>query len=105
MTIEPERKYPAAAPYEETLYQELQDKDFAIAYLNECLQDEEDLSVFLLALKHVIEAQDIKMTELAKKSGLNRESLYKMLSQKGNPELKSIRAVLSGLGLRITIAG
>lgn len=105
MTTSPERKHPASVPYEELLNQELQDKEFALAYLNECLQDEEDLSVFLLALKQVIDAQEIKMTELSRKSGLNRESLYKMLSQKGNPEMKSIKAVLAGLGFRLTIAG
>lgn len=105
MTTKQPRKYPAAAPYEDLLYQELQDKAFATAYLNESLQDEEDLSVFLLALRHVIEAQGIKMTELSKKSGLNRESLYKMLSERGNPEMRSIKAILDTLGLRLTVAG
>ena len=105
MTTNPEPKHPASIPYEDSLYKELLDKEFAVAYLNECLQDEEDLSVFLLGLKHVIEAQGIKMTELSRKAGLNRESLYKMLSQKGNPEMKSIKAVLDGLGFRLTIAG
>jgi probable addiction module antidote protein len=105
MTTNPEPKHPASLPYEALLSKELQDKEFALAYLNECLQDEEDLSVFLLALKQVIDAQGVKMTDLSKKSGLNRESLYKMLSQKGNPEMKSIKAVLDGLGFRLTIAG
>lgn len=105
MTTKPDKPIPKSVPYESSLYQELQNKEFALAYLNECLQDEEDLSVFLLALKQVIEAQGTKMTDLSKKSGLNRESLYKMLSEKGNPEMKSIKALLNGLGFRLTIAG
>jgi probable addiction module antidote protein len=39
--------------------------------------------VFLLALRNVAEARG--MTKLAARSKLNRESLYKMLSKRGNP--------------------
>lgn len=99
------KRHPRTIPYEDVIAKDLQDKEFAIAYLNECLEDEEDLSVFLLALRHVIHAQGIKMTALAKQSGMNRESLYKMLSPQGNPELKSIKAILDTLGFKIHIAG
>lgn len=105
MTTKPPRKHPPSVPYENLLYQELQDRAFATAYLNEALQGEEDLSVFLLALRHVMEAQGVKMADLSKQSGLSRESLYKMLSEKGNPEMRSLKAILDTMGLRLTIAG
>lgn len=43
------------------------------------------------------------MAELAHKTDRNRESLYKTLSEQGNPQLSSIRSILSGLGYRLTV--
>ncbi len=88
--------------YQEELLEALQDPEEALAYLNEALSDE-DPRVFLLALKQVMDAQGEDMAELAKKSRLNRENLYRMLSRKGNPKLTSIRAVLDTLGLQLAI--
>jgi probable addiction module antidote protein len=93
-----------ATPYDELMAQRLQDKALAIAYLNESLQDEDDLTMFLVALRRVVDAQGVRMTELSKRSGLTRESLYKMLSDKGNPELASIKSVLDALGYRLSIS-
>lgn len=44
------------------------------------------------------------MTEIAKATGLGRESLYKALSAEGNPELATILKVVAALGLRLTVA-
>ena len=93
-----------ATPYDELMAQRLQDKALAIAYLNESLQDEDDLTMFLVALRRVVDAQGVRMTELSKRSGITRESLYKMLSDKGNPELASIKSVLDALGYRLSIS-
>jgi len=43
------------------------------------------------------------MSKLAAKSKLNRESLYKMLSKRGNPSLQSLSTVLDGLGFRLAV--
>ena len=43
------------------------------------------------------------MAQLAEKSKLNRESLYKMLSERGNPELTSLEALLRALGFRLAV--
>ena len=51
--------------YQEKLLQNLQDPEFATAYLNVALMDE-DLRIFLLALKNICEAQDKKITDLSK---------------------------------------
>lgn len=42
-------------------------------------------------------------TQLAEKTKLNRESLYKMQSERGNPELKSLNALLHALEFRLAI--
>ena len=43
------------------------------------------------------------MTAVAEATDLHRVSLYKMLSDKGNPTLKSLEAVLDSIGLRLRI--
>ncbi len=43
------------------------------------------------------------MTELATKTGLSRETLYRTLSNKGNPTLKSLLPILNALELSLTI--
>jgi probable addiction module antidote protein len=88
--------------FQEYLLRSLQNPKEALAYLNEALMDE-DQRVFLLALKDVLEAQDGDMSALAREAQLNRENLYRMLSNKGNPKLTSLRSVLHVLGLELAI--
>ena len=88
--------------YKEELLQLLQDPKEALAYLNAALMDE-DQRVFLLALKDVLEAQGGDISAVAQESQLNRENLYRMLSEKGNPKLTSLRSILHVLGLELAI--
>jgi len=69
--------------------------------LNAALEDD-DPRVFLLALRNVAQARGF--SEVAAKSSLNRESLYKALSKRGNPSLRSLGALLEGLGFRLAVA-
>ena len=41
------------------------------------------------------------MTEIAKKTGMRREGLYKMLSLKGNPEIATVLRVLDAIGVEL----
>lgn len=88
--------------YKESLYRSLKKDDEAAAYLDEALIDP-DREVFLLALRDVVEARLGGIASLAEKAGLNRESLYRTLSEKGNPELESLGAILHALGLRLSV--
>lgn len=92
---------PRSQPYQDDLLQALKDPHEAAAYLSAALEDGNE-QVFLLALRNLVDAT-IGMTELAHNAHLNRESLYKTLSEKGNPHLSSIRSILDGLGYRLTI--
>jgi probable addiction module antidote protein len=38
-----------------------------------------------------------------KKSGLNRENLYRILSEKGNPQLGSLSVILESMGLKLAV--
>lgn len=87
--------------YKEHLLKELQDPEEAAAYLDACLEDD-DIHVFLLALKDVAEARG-GMSKLANDSSLSRQSLYRTLSSTANPKLSSIFSILSSLGLEVHI--
>ena len=86
--------------YEDYLIDSLKDRRLAEAYLKAALEDK-DPRVFLLALRNVAQARG--MSKVAAKSKLNRESLYKMLSKRGNPSLQSLGALLGSLGFRLTV--
>jgi probable addiction module antidote protein len=87
--------------YQPDLIESLRDAGEAEEYLNAALE-EDDPELFLLALRNVAEAQG-GVAQLAKKSKLNRESLYKILSERGNPEFRSLDALLHALGFRLTV--
>ncbi len=93
---------PKSKRYQEALHAALQDPHEAAAYLTAALADP-DPAVFLLALRDVVEAQGVKMTQLAEHAKLNREHLYRVLSEKGNPELQSLEAILDALGFRLAV--
>src|SRR5262245_49648141 len=86
--------------YRETLLEDLHDPQEAAAYLTVALE-EGDSAVFLLALRNVADARG--MSAVAAKAQLNRESLYRMLSERGNPQLDSLTALLEALDLRLAI--
>lgn len=90
-------------PYEDILYQDLQDPEEAAAYLNAALEDEsgEGSETFLLALRDVAKAHGIG--RIAQDTRLSRESLYRTLSRKGNPRFSTFEAVLESLGLKLTV--
>lgn len=86
--------------HQKSLLETLKDPREAAAYLNAALE-EGDNELFLLALKNVVKASGV--TNIARKTHLNRENLYRMLSEKGNPELTSLWSILSSIGLKISI--
>ncbi len=76
------------------------DTDEAIAeYLSDALESGEP-SVVTHALGVVARAKG--MTQIARETGLRRESLYKALSAEGHPELGTVMLILKALGVRLT---
>jgi probable addiction module antidote protein len=88
--------------YREDLLERLRSADYDAEYLARVLA-EDDKEAFLVALKDVVKATG-GMTVMAKRVGLKRPSLYKVFSQRGNPTLETLQAILEALGLRVTIA-
>lgn len=86
--------------YQESLIQSLKDPEEAAEYINAALE-EDDLDVFLLALRNVAEAHG--MTSVSRRTKLNRVSLYRMLSKRGNPEFQSVLQLLNSWGLKLEV--
>lgn len=80
-----------AAEYLET------DEDMA-AYLRAAFE-EGDPAVVMHALGNIARARG--MSEIARKTGLRRESLYKALSPEGNPEFATVFKVVQALGIKL----
>lgn len=93
--------------YNEKLIERLKDREYAVTYLNTAIAetkkgDIESQQLFLKALRNVAEAQG-SMSDLAKRAHVRRESVYRMLSKNGNPELNSLTALLQAMGFSLHI--
>ncbi len=81
------------------------DRELAVEYLKtamESLDDPDDRAAGLLALRTVAEACG-GLGAVAAEAGISREALYRALSPKGNPTLKTLLAVLKTVGLRLSV--
>jgi probable addiction module antidote protein len=95
-------KRKASVSHDEAMVRRLrQDPEFAAEYLKAALEDEDEPRVLLLALRHLAQARGI--ARVAKTAGIERESLYRALSAKGNPRLSTLVAVTKAIGLRLTV--
>jgi len=77
------------------------DPAFAAEYLNAVLEDGDQKEV-MDALRHMAEAFG-GVARLADKAELNAKTLYRTLSSKGNPEMKSLVGILKAMGLRLAV--
>jgi probable addiction module antidote protein len=80
----------------------------------EALENEESIAVFLadaletgdaayIAKAMGVVARAKGMTELSRETGLSREQLYRSFSERGNPTLKNVLAVMRALGVDMTV--
>lgn len=79
-----------------------EDPELAAEYLKAALEDADDPGVLLIALRHVAEARG-GLAKVAKSAGIERESLYRALSPRGNPRLSTLVAVTKAMGLKLTV--
>ena len=91
--------YPASAPFRAADH--LKTEEEIAYYLEEMLSDG-DPRVVPVALRTVADAVG-GMTALAQKTGLSRETLYRTLSERGNPRLDTLAAILAAFGLRLSV--
>lgn len=87
--------------YEAGLFRELQDPLAAAHYLKAASEDSNSPQMFLIALRDVADAR--KFSKVAESAGVERESVYRMLSADGNPTYNSLVGILQAVGLRLSV--
>jgi len=96
-------KRKASKSHNEAIIRELRDDpEFAAEYLRAALEDDDEPTVLLIALRRIAEARG-GVAKVAKAAGIERESLYRALSVRGNPRLSTLVAVTKAVGLRLTV--
>ncbi|MDD3576092.1 MAG: addiction module antidote protein [Porticoccaceae bacterium] len=92
-------------PHEETIIELMREDpayaDELLAVALEEINEQGGREALLTALRCYAEAKG--MSAIAQETGLSRESLYRALSTRGNPTLKTLLAVLNALGLRLGV--
>lgn len=100
------KKIKATVSHHEREVAELRaDRELAVEYLKaamESLDDPDDRAAGLLALRTIAEAYG-GLGAVAAEAGISRESLYRTLSAKGNPTLKTLLAVLKAVGMKLSV--
>ena len=95
-------KHKASVSDDEAIVRRLRkNPSFAAEYLKAALEEDDEPGVLLIALRRLAQAQGI--AKVAKAAGIERESLYRALSAKGNPRLSTLVAVTRAIGLRLTV--
>lgn len=82
------------------------DPDYADLYLKTALEEINEpggLGGFLIALRRVLDARG-GIAEAAKKTGLARQSIYRALSEKGNPTITTLAKLAAVAGLQLTLS-
>lgn len=100
------KKLVGAVSHRKRAIEELrEDRKYAVTLLQvamESLDNPEERAGGLLALRAVAEAYG-GLAAIAAQAGISRESLYRSLSPKGNPTLKTLAAVLKAVGLQLSV--
>ncbi|MDR1854400.1 MAG: addiction module antidote protein [Azoarcus sp.] len=77
------------------------DPALAAAVLNDILQDG-DQGALLITLRQMAKAFG-GVSKVAENAHLNSTHIYRALSAKGNPEIRSLTAILKAMGLRLAV--
>jgi len=92
--------------HQDWLISHLKNRKAACAHLQVALeeyQQDGDREAFMLSLRNVAMAQG-GISHLARETHLNRESLYRLLSGRGNPTIETLTSILRVFGLKIKLA-
>ena len=96
-------KHKASTSHEEAIVRELRENpEFAAEYLRAALEDDDEPTVLLIALRRIAQARG-GIAKVATAAGIERESLYRALSPRGNPRLSTLVAVTKAVGLKLTV--
>ena len=91
---------PRNVNYQGYLLESLKDPEEAAAYI-EAVLELDDSAALLLALRQVAKAHG--MAEVARRADVGEKSLFRALSENGNPTIATLHKVLHAVGLRLSV--
>ena len=91
---------PRSVSYQDYLLESLKDPQEAAAYMDAALELE-DPAALLLALRQVAKAHG--MAEVARRADVGEKTLFRALSENGNPTVTTLHKVLHAVGLRLSV--
>ena len=91
---------PRNVSYQGYLLESLKDPEEAAAYI-EAVLELDDSAALLLALRQVAKAHG--MAEVARRADVGEKSLFRALSENGNPTITTLHKVLHAVGLRLSV--
>ncbi len=92
---------PKFRTFDDLLEEYLQNPEFALSFLNQAFADD-DIDAFKRSLKDIIRVHG-NLTALAKKAEVSRGTLYKLMEDKGQPEIGTVLKVFHALGYELTV--
>ena len=92
---------PRTVSYQGYLTESLKDPEEAAAYV-EAVLELDDPAALLVALRQVAKAHG--MAEVARRADVGEKSLFRALSENGNPTVNTLHKVLHAVGLRLSVA-
>jgi probable addiction module antidote protein len=96
------RRKPSISHDRATIRELRGDSKLAAEYLRAALEEADEPGVLLIALRRVAQARG-GIAKVARAAGIQRESLYRALSARGNPRLSTLFAVTRAVGLKLTV--
>ncbi len=91
---------PRNVNYQDDLLESLKDPVEAAAYV-EAILEMEDPSALLVALRQVAKAHG--MADVARRANVGEKTLFRALSETGNPTVATLHKVLHAMGLRLSV--
>jgi probable addiction module antidote protein len=92
---------PKFRTFDDLLEEYLQNPEFALSFLNQAFADD-GIDAFKRSLKDIIRVHG-NITALAKEADVSRGTLYKLMEDKGQPEIGTVLKVFHALGYELTV--
>jgi len=86
--------------FNDYMMEKLKDPELACNFISEAIE-EHDPEYLKVALGDIVKAYGVG--DISEKSGISRQTIYKMLSESGNPTHKNLVAILDAIGLELTV--
>ena len=91
---------PRDSSFDDYMTESMKDPAEAAAYI-EAVMELDDPAALLVALRHVAKAHG--MAEVARRANVGEKTLFKSLSENGNPTIATVPKVLHAVGLRLNV--